>query len=191
MTDKIKRFEELLLSTEREGIDKLLEFIRKSDFYKAPASTRFHSCHEGGLLEHSLNVYDCLVAKRNNPIWKSTFDEIPEDSLVITALLHDLCKTYFYVVEMRNKKIDGVWESVPFYTIDDKIPYGHGEKSVMMIETYIKLTSQERYSIRWHMGWSEPKESYNPLGCAIKKYPLVWAIHEADNEATFLLEKEE
>ena len=149
MTDKIKRFEELLLSTEREGIDKLLEFIRKSDFYKAPASTRFHSCHEGGLLEHSLNVYDCLVAKRNNPIWKSTFDEIPEDSLIITSLLHDLCKTYFYVVEMRNKKIDGVWESVPFYTIDDKIPYGHGEKSVYIIGGFMRLTREEAFAIRY------------------------------------------
>lgn len=191
MTEKIKRFEELLLSTEREGIEKLLEFIRKSDFYTAPASTRFHSCHEGGLLEHSLNVYDCLTAKRNNPIWKTIFDEIPESSLIVVALLHDLCKTYFYTVEMRNKKVDGVWESVPFYTVDDKIPYGHGEKSVMMIEAYMKLTSQERYAIRWHMGWSEPKESYNALGGAIKKYPFVWAVHESDNEATYLLEKEE
>lgn len=191
MTEKIKRFEELLLSTEREGIEKLLEFIRKSDFYTAPASTRFHSCHEGGLLEHSLNVYDCLTAKRNNPIWKTIFDEIPESSLIVVALLHDLCKTYFYTVEMRNKKVDGVWESVPFYTVDDKIPYGHGEKSVMMIEAYMKLTSQERYAIRWHMGWSEPKESYNALGGAIKKYPFVWALHEADNEATYLLEEEE
>ena len=191
MTEKIKRFEKLLLSTEREGIEKLLEFIRKSDFYTAPASTRFHSCHEGGLLEHSLNVYDCLTAKRNNPIWKTIFDEIPESSLIVVALLHDLCKTYFYTVEMRNKKVDGVWESVPFYTVDDKIPYGHGEKSVMMIEAYMKLTSQERYAIRWHMGWSEPKESYNALGGAIKKYPFVWALHEADNEATYLLEEEE
>ena len=191
MTEKIKRFEKLLLSTEREGIEKLLEFIRKSDFYTAPASTRFHSCHVGGLLEHSLNVYDCLTAKRNNPIWKTIFDEIPESSLIVVALLHDLCKTYFYTVEMRNKKVDGVWESVPFYTVDDKIPYGHGEKSVMMIEAYMKLTSQERYAIRWHMGWSEPKESYNALGGAIKKYPFVWALHEADNEATYLLEEEE
>ena len=191
MTEKIKRFEKLLLSTEREGIEKLLEFIRKSDFYTAPASTRFHSCHEGGLLEHSLNVYYCLTAKRNNPIWKTIFDEIPESSLIVVALLHDLCKIYFYTVEMRNKKVDGVWESVPFYTVDDKIPYGHGEKSVMMIEAYMKLTSQERYAIRWHMGWSEPKESYNALGGAIKKYPFVWALHEADNEATYLLEEEE
>ena len=185
-------FEDLLLSTKREGIDKLLEFIRKSDFYKAPASTRFHSCHEGGLLEHSLNVYKCLKEKRSNVIWKEPLEKIPEESLIISALLHDLCKTYFYVVDYRNKKNDaGVWEKVPYYTVDDKIPYGHGEKSVMMIEEYIKLTPTERYAIRWHMGWSEPKESYNALGTAMGKYPLVLALHEADQEATYLLEKEE
>ena len=188
----VKEFEDLLLSTKREGIDKLLEFIRKSDFYKAPASTRFHSCHESGLLEHSLNVYKCLKEKRSNIIWKEPLEKIPEESLIISALLHDLCKTYFYVVDYRNKKNDaGVWEKVPYYTVDDKIPYGHGEKSVMMIEEYIKLTPTERYAIRWHMGWSEPKESYNALGAAMGKYPLVLALHEADQEATYLLEKEE
>ena len=188
----VKEFEDLLLSTKREGIDKLLEFIRKSDFYKAPASTRFHSCHEGGLLEHSLNVYKCLKEKRSNIIWKEPLEKIPEESLIVSALLHDLCKTYFYVVDYRNKKNDaGVWEKVPYYTVDDKIPYGHGEKSVMMIEEYIKLTPTERYAIRWHMGWSEPKENYNALGTAMGKYPLVLALHEADQEATYLLEKEE
>ena len=188
----IKKFEELLLSTKREGFDALLEFIRKSDFYTAPASTKYHSCHEGGLLEHSLNVYECLKEKRKNPIWEKALKDVPEESFIITALLHDLCKTYFYTVDYRNKKNDetGVWEKVPFYTIDDKVPYGHGEKSVMMIEEYIKLTPVERYSIRWHMGWSEPKENYNALGKAMGKYPLVLALHEADQEATYLLEEE-
>lgn len=188
----IKKFEDLLLNTKRDGIEGLLDFIRKSDFYTAPASTRFHSCHEGGLLEHSLNVYKCLVAKLDNPIWNKVLAEVPKESLVISSLLHDLCKTYFYAVEYRNKKNDeiGVWERVPFYTIDDKIPYGHGEKSVMMIEEYIRLTPAERYAIRWHMGWSEPKENYNALGKAMSKYPLVLALHEADQEATYLLEAE-
>ena len=207
----VKEFEDLLLSTKREGIDRLLEFIRKSDFYNAPASTRFHSCHEGGLLEHSMNVYRCLIAKRENNIWKDVLSNISEESLIITSLLHDLCKTYFYTTEMKNRKTydtekvlkanprqvkhddngDFIWETVPSYTVDDKIPYGHGEKSVMMIEEYIKLTPTERYAIRWHMGWSEPKESYNALGTAMGKYPLVLALHEADQEATYLLEKEE
>ena len=189
--NRIEEFENLLLSVEREGIENLLGFIRKSDFYTAPASTKYHSCHEGGLLEHSLNVYKCLVAKLDNPIWKDALAEIPKESLVVSSLLHDLCKTYFYVVEYRNKKNDdGIWEKVPYYTIDDKIAYGHGEKSVMMIDEYIKLTPVERYSIRWHMGWSEPKENYNALGKAMGKYPLVLALHEADQEATYLLEEE-
>jgi hypothetical protein len=189
--NRIEEFENLLLSVEREGVENLLGFIRKSDFYTAPASTKYHSCHEGGLLEHSLNVYKCLVAKLDNPTWKDALAEIPKESLVVSSLLHDLCKTYFYVVEYRNKKNDdGIWEKVPYYTIDDKIAYGHGEKSVMMIEEYIKLTPVERYSIRWHMGWSEPKENYNALGKAMGKYPLVLALHEADQEATYLLEEE-
>ena len=188
----IKKFEELLLSTKREGIEALLEFIRKSDFYTAPASTRYHSCHEGGLLEHSLNVYECLKEKRKNPIWEKALKDVPEESLIITALLHDLTKTYFYKVEFRNKKNDetGVWEKVPYYTKDDRIPYGHGEKSVMMVEEYIKLTPIERYGIRWHMLWTEPKELYGTIGDAIKKYPFVMAVHQADLEATYLMEEE-
>lgn len=188
----IKKFEELLLSTKREGVEALLEFIRKSDFYTAPASTKYHSCHEGGLLEHSLNVYACLKEKRKNPIWENALKDIPEESFIISALLHDLCKTYFYVVDYRNKKNDetGAWERVPFYTIDDKMPLGHGEKSVMIASKYIELTNDELYAIRFHMGWSEPKEVYNAVGKAMSKHLLVLALHEADQEATYLLEEE-
>lgn len=198
----IERFESLLRSTERAGMDNLMEFIRKSDFYTAPASTRYHSCHEGGLLEHTLNVYDRLVSKFNDELWKEKVD-VGSDSLIIAALLHDLCKSYFYGTELKNKKVysdNGTksdsngrfdWVTVPSYTVDDKIPYGHGEKSVMMIEEYIKLKPMERYAIRWHMGFSEPKENWNTLGTAMRKYPLVLALHMADLESTYLLEKEE
>ena len=198
----IDRFEQLLGSVKREGIENLIDFIRKSDFYTAPASTRYHSCHEGGLLNHSLNVYDCLTSKRSVEVWSDIFEEIPEETLIITALLHDVCKTYFYKSEIKNRKVysdngsktdnNGKydWESYSAYTIEDKIPYGHGEKSVMMIEEYIKLTPMERYAIRWHMGFSEPKENYNALGSAMKKYPLIIAIQEADIESTYLKEDE-
>lgn len=198
----IERFEHLLKSTKRSGIEDLIEFIRKSDFYTAPASTRFHSCHEGGLLEHSLNVYDRLISKFNDELWESSV-EVGSDSLIIAALLHDLCKSYFYGTELKNKKeyhdkgsksdsngrFD--WVTVPSYVVDDKIPYGHGEKSVMMIEEYIKLKPIERYAIRWHMGFSEPKENWNTLGTAMRKYPLILALHMSDLESTYLLEKEE
>lgn len=199
----IERFENLLSAVRRDGIERLLEYIRKSDFYTAPASTRYHSCHEGGLLEHSLNVLDCLLYKTNNIVWENIFKGLERDSLIIVSLLHDLCKTNFYGTELKNKKVyseNGTkrdnkgrydWESVPSYTIDDKIPYGHGEKSVMMIEEFIKLKPVEKYAIRWHMGFTEPKENWNTLSLAIRKYPLILAVHQADLEATYLLEKEE
>ena len=197
----IERFEQLLRSTKRDGIEGLIEFIRKSDFYTAPASTRYHSCHEGGLLEHSLNVYDCLNAKCKGELWSEM--NVTEANIIISALLHDLCKSYYYGTEIKNKKVYSEhgtksdsngrfdWVSALAYVVDDKIPYGHGEKSVMMIEEFIKLEPVERYAIRWHMGFTEPKESWNTLGVAIRKYPLVLAMHTSDLEATYLLEKEE
>ena len=199
----IEKFEQLLTSVKRDGIDKLLAYIRKSDFYRAPASTRFHSCHDGGLLEHSLNLYECLLSKKQNPIWAEVLREIDDESLILVALLHDLCKSYLYVPEFKNKKVysdtgtkkdDGGrfdWQAVKGYSTDDKIPYGHGEKSVMMIEEFIKLKPIERYAIRWHMGFTEPKEYWNTLTTAIKKYPVILAVHQADMEATYLLEEEE
>lgn len=199
--DNIERFEQLLMSTNRAGMEKLIEFLRKSDFYTAPASTKYHLSCEGGLLQHSLNVYDALTSKvENNPTWQQDFNPT---SLIITALLHDLCKTYFYVSEVKNRKVykeNGSkmdsngrydWESYMGYTIEDQFPYGHGEKSVMMIEQFIKLTPEERYAIRWHMGFSEPKENWNSLGKTYEKYPLALALSEADLEATYLMEKED
>ena len=178
-----EKFIELLRSTKREGIENLISFIEKTDFYTAPASTRFHGCYEGGLLEHSMKVYEILNYKiKNNVI--DLF--VPDDTIIITALLHDICKVNFYKVDYRNAKNSrGEWEKVPYYTVDDTIPYGHGEKSVMMISEYIKLTSEEKYAIRWHMGFTEPKEVYTTLGAAFKKYPLALLIHEADLEATY------
>lgn len=199
----IEKFEQLLTSVKRDGIDKLLAYIRKSDFYRAPASTRFHSCHDGGLLEHSLNLYECLLSKKQNPIWAEVLREVDDESLILVALLHDLCKSYLYVPEFKNKKVYGDtgtkkdeggrfdWQAVKGYSTDDKIPYGHGEKSVMMIEEFIKLKPIERYAIRWHMGFTEPKEYWNTLTTAIKKYPVILAVHQADMEATYLLEEEE
>ena len=171
---------ELLKSTNREGMDGLIEFLEKSDFFRAPASTRFHGDHEGGLAEHSFKVYEILKEKV-----KIAGLDIPEESIIISALLHDICKTNFYKIDYRNAKNSlGVWEKVPYYTIEDTIPYGHGEKSVMMLTEYIKLTNNEKYGIRWHMGFSEPKELYGTLGQAFTKYPFALLLHEADLEAT-------
>lgn len=178
-----EEFISLLRSTNREGIEEVIQFLEKSDFYKAPASTRFHGSFEGGLLEHSMKVYEILKHKVKNSVLDL---KVSDDTLIIIALLHDICKVNFYKVDYRNAKNErGEWEKVPYYTVDDTIPYGHGEKSVMMITEYMKLTVEEKYCIRWHMGFTEPKEAYNTLGQAFKKFPLALILHEADLEATY------
>ena len=178
-----EEFLKLLKTVQREGIDELINFLEKSDFFKAPASTRFHGDYEGGLVEHSLKVYEILKHKVENNIKGIT---IPDESIIIIALLHDICKTNFYKIDYRNAKNSlGVWEKVPYYTVEDTIPYGHGEKSVMMITEYIKLSPEEKYSIRWHMGYTEPKELYNAIGATYTKYPIALLTHEADLEATY------
>ena len=164
----------LLKGINREGMDKLIEFLENSDFFKAPASTRFHGSWEGGLLAHSMKVYEILKTKTED-----------SDSVKIVALLHDICKVNYYKTDFRNVKNNGVWEQVPYYTVEDNIPYGLGEKSVMMISEFIKLTPEEKYAIRWHMGFTEPKELYGTLGQAYKKYPLALLTFEADLEATY------
>lgn len=178
-----EEFIELLKKTNRENMDKLIEFIEKTDFFKAPASTRFHGAYEGGLVEHSLKVYEILKEKAKNSVIEIT---TPEESLIIIALLHDICKANFYKIDYRNaKNALGEWEKVPYFTVDDTIPYGHGEKSVMMITEYMKLTPEEKYSIRWHMGYTEAKENYNAIGSSYTKYPIALLTHEADLEATY------
>lgn len=178
-----EEFLKLLRTINREGIDDLIKFIEKSDFFKAPASTRFHGAYEGGLLEHSMKVYEILVHKVNTSIVPI---EVSSETLIIIALLHDICKANFYKVDYRNAKNSfGEWEKVPYYTVEDTIPYGHGEKSVMMITEYMKLSVEEKYCIRWHMGFSEPKELYGTLGEAFKKFPLALLLHEADLEASY------
>ena len=183
-----EEFIALLKSVNREGIDKLIAYIEKTDFFKAPASTKFHGNYEGGLLEHSLNVYHILKEKLSHKPY-SEIVQVSEDTIILITLLHDLCKTNYYTVDYRNKKnADGVWVKEPYYTVNDTIPYGHGEKSVMMISKFIELNMEEVYAIRWHMGFTEPKELYNTISIVYEKFPLALALHEADLEATYLVE---
>ncbi len=173
----------------REGADKLLDYIEnKTDFFDAPASTRFHGAYEGGLLEHSLNVYECLCDFVNRPRFKEKYGfHFSDESLAIVALLHDLCKTNFYKTEMRNVKKNGVWESVPYYTIEDSLPYGHGEKSVYIISGFMKLNRDEAFAIRYHMGFSGPEDA-NQIGRALEMFPLAFALCVADMEASYYME---
>lgn len=173
----------MLRSTNREGIEKLIDFLDRTDFYTAPASTRFHNSFESGLLAHSMNVYTSLK--------KLVGNEWPEDTIIIVSLLHDICKVNMYKVDYRNKKDEnGVWVKEPYYTTDDLMPLGHGEKSVMIISEFIKLSKEELYAIRWHMGGFEPKENYGYLAKAYEKYPLAVYTHIADIMATYILESQ-
>ena len=185
--DFIKIFKEKIT---REGSDKLLEFLEKSDFFTAPASTRYHGAYEGGLLRHSLNVYECLVEYLARDRVKQKYElNVSEESAAIVALLHDVCKINFYTTAFRNSKNEqtGKWEKVPYYTINDTLPYGHGEKSVYMISGFMRLTRDEAMAIRWHMGFSGIEDK-NMIGKALEMYPLAFALSVADMEASYFLE---
>lgn len=174
----------------REGSEKLLDYlINRCDFFTAPASTRFHSAYEGGLAQHSINVYHCLKdyleRERVKNVYKLSFSD---ETVAVAALLHDICKTDVYVKDFRNVKNEqGQWERVPTYRYEDKLPYGHGEKSVYMISGFMRLTRDEAMAIRWHMGFSGNEDS-SLVGKALESYPLAFAMSTADMEATYFLE---
>lgn len=176
----------------RDGADKLLEFLQsKSDFFTAPASTKFHCAYEGGLCEHSLNVYDCLKSYLETDRAKDTFGlKFSDESIAISALLHDICKINTYVVSTRNVKNDktGQWEKVPYYDYNDTLPYGHGEKSVYIVSGFMRLTRDEAMAIRWHMGFSGG-EDVKLVGNALRTYPLALALSIADSEASSFVEE--
>lgn len=192
MTNK-ERFVEIYNKyIHREGADRLLEYLLSpaSDFFTAPASARFHSSYEGGLLDHSLNVYDCLDSYLKSPRIKETFGfEYSDESIAIVSLLHDLCKVNVYKKGFRNVKDEkGVWQRVDSFEFDDKLPYGHGEKSVYIISGYMKLTREEAFAIRYHMGYSSQTEDPRNVSAAFEMFPLAFALSTADSEATYYLE---
>ncbi|WP_444441888.1 hydrolase [Pseudoruminococcus massiliensis] len=171
----------------RQGSQEFLDWLLKTDFFTAPASTKYHGACEGGLLLHSLNVYKTLRERY--------FEEgkDSEESFAICALLHDLCKAQFYTVSTRNVKNDvtGQWEKVPYYTVEDAFPYGHGEKSVFLIERFMRLKTSEAMAIRWHMGGFDDSARGGSfaISLAYEKYPLAVKLHLADLESTYLKEK--
>lgn len=175
----------------REGADQLLEYLLSpaSDFFTAPASTRFHGAYEGGLAEHSLNVYECLQDYLSRPRVREIYGlEVSDETAAICALLHDLCKINCYKPGVRNVKDErGVWHQVPTYEFEDKLPYGHGEKSVYIITGFMRLTREEAFAIRYHMGFSGSEDIRN-VGNAFEQFPLAFALSTADMEATYFLE---
>lgn len=190
-TEKIKR----------AGADKFLEWLNKTDFFTAPASTRYHLAEPGGLVAHSVHVYERLrslyLAEKINDLKDygdavaAGLSDAEEETIAICGLLHDICKVNFYKAGTRNVKNEttGQWEKVPCYTIEDQLPYGHGEKSVYIIGGFMRLTREEAMAIRWHMGPWQDGEKQN-AGAAFGKFSLALLTHMADMQATYLDEAE-
>ena len=192
MTNREKFLDIYSTYIKREGAQELLAWLTgtNSDFFTAPASTRYHSAYEGGLLEHSINVYECL---RDYLARNKVRDEFglsySDETIAIVSLLHDLCKVNVYRVSTRNVKdpVTGQWKPMPYYEFVDNLPYGHGEKSVYVISGFMRLTREEAFAIRYHMGFSNEDDARN-VGKAFELFPLALALSIADTEATYFVE---
>jgi len=175
-------------NVKRPGAEKLLEWLCTSDFFTAPASTKYHCAFEGGLALHSLNVYKTLKKRCDE------YGITDGESVAICGLLHDVCKANFYTISFRNVKNErGQWEKVPYFAVDDQFPFGHGEKSVFVIERFMRLKENEAIAIRWHMGGFDDtaKAGGFSISHAYEKYPLAVLLHLADLESTYLVEQGE
>lgn len=185
-----QQFKDLVASEiHRDGIDELIKYIEARDFFDAPASSKFHNCFEGGLVDHSINVYDAIIRINNS------FElHLKPESMAISALFHDLCKMNFYSKSRRivrdkygNRTEQEVWD------INEAMPLGHGEKSIIILQNFIKLTASEMYAIRWHMGGFDRsvQGGDQSINAAYNKCPLAAALHMADLAATYLMETDD
>ena len=172
----------------RAGADGLLEYLNGSDFFTTPASARFHLAEQGGLCQHSINVYKRLLLLVRQEFGDNYQTVVSDESIAICGLLHDLCKVNYYVTEYRNVKEGYEWVKKPFYKVEERFPYGHGEKSVFIINQYMKLTAEEAMAINWHMGGFDErvKGGSYALSEALAKYKLALLLHIADLQATYL-----
>ena len=173
--------------THRGGMDKLLDWLEKSDFYRAPASTKYHGAYEGGLCEHSLDVLE--QALKLVHFLPQKIEDV--ESLAIACLFHDVCKVNYYKPDKRNKKVNGTWVEVPFFSVEEKFHFGgHGSKSVFILQQFIKLKPEEAVAINCHMGFADcGPSSVGDISNAFEQYPLAWIVHVADEAATYLLNR--
>ena len=172
---------------EREGIEDLLEWIVNTDFFAAPASSRYHGAYKGGLADHSLNVYKRLQ-ELSRFFAEDAVVPINPESIAIVGLFHDLCKIGCYKVSTRNVKngTTGQWEKVPFYKFEEEFPFGgHGSKSVYLVQHFIRLEPWEAAAINSHMGpWD--RHDYGSPGQVYEQNMLAWMLHVADEAATYI-----
>ena len=193
---KIVFFENALRATGRQGVEEILAFLHNTDFFYAPASSTYHSNYKGGLLDHSIIVF-ILAMKFHRVMVESKpglVNEMPDDAVAISALLHDVCKVCFYVPALKWKKgNDGKWFNYNGYDIEDTFPIGHGEKSVIMLQNIgLDMTPAEMLAIRFHMGFwggegNDLKYSHTK---ALKICPLVLVLQMADFAASTAFEVE-
>ena len=178
-----KEFQEVLKSTKRKGTEQFLEWLNTTDFYTAPASTRFHGAYEGGLLDHTLNVYRESVRIYASNLFTTL--EIPMNSVILCSLLHDVCKIHCYRTELRWTKQDNKWVQIPKYVWDEREPFGgHGSKSVYIAQRFFDLNPQEAAAINAHMG-AYDNPNVNKVYEANK---LAWLIHIADEYASMYVD---
>lgn len=189
----------MLTQVKRDGIQDLLNYMQnETDFFMAPASSQYHCSYKGGLVVHSINVYE-RIRRVCRDLPKEFLTENNKENLAesatLVSLLHDLCKANFYKVDFKNVKDEetGKWSRQPYYKIDEQFPYGHGEKSVFLINKFMTLTDIEGLAIRWHMGAfdSAVKGGDKSLNKAFEQNPLCVALHIADMEATYFDEVEQ
>ena len=192
-----EEFLNLLRSTEREGIEDLIEALEEMGFFTAPASANHHLNVEGGLLEHSLNTCKAALAiyEGLKPLDPSMEKEVRRDSIILSSLLHDVCKSDIYKRSVKKRKNNvGQWEDVEGYSVSYKnFPMGHGEKSViMLLLSGLELQDDEMLAIRWHMGaWGINMNSYEDQRCydtARTLNPLCCIVQSADGIAAAILE---
>ena len=172
----------------REGAKEFLKFLEQTDFFVAPASTKYHSAYEGGLCEHSIKVYKRLLRLIQNEYGEKFEEKISHESIAICGLLHDICKLNTYKTQMRNVKENNMWVQKPFYTVDDTVPYGHGEKSVYMISGFMRLSREEAMMINWHMGPYDlrVKGGSFALSDVFYMFPNAMLMYLADMQAAYL-----
>lgn len=172
----------------REGIDALMEWLEGTDFYMAPASTKYHGAFEGGLLQHSLNVYSQLKKLCS---WYQC-DTASEESIAIVSLFHDLCKVGMYKVELRwRKNLRNQWEQYGAYKTSEDFAFGgHGSKSVYLVQSFIKLTPDEASAINCHMGAFDATSYSNPSP-VFERNMLAWLLHVADEAAAYIMNEGE
>lgn len=189
--DNTTEFKQRLASTHRDGAGELIGWLGTTDFFRAPASTRFHEAWEGGLLEHSLRVHDWLRALvafyTENPLANGSTADLTPESVAVVALCHDFYKIGLYKTKMRWRKDKfNRWEQYPTYKIDEDFPFGgRGSKSVYLVRHFIKLSPAEAAAINCHMG-----SPYGKPSAVFETNPLAWLLHVADEAATYNVKEE-